>query len=105
MVTYEITATAAPHLRDAYEQYMIERHIPDLLETGCFAGASISRSSPGRYRIRYEARSRESLDAYLAAHAQRLRDHFQQTFPDGVEVTREEWDVIRRWGADGTEDA
>jgi len=97
MVTYEITATVRPDLCEAYEQYMRARHIPDLLETGAFAGASLSRSVPGRYRVRYEARSRKALDAYLAEHAPRLRQHFTETFPTGVELTREEWTVLASW--------
>jgi hypothetical protein len=54
MITYEITATVRADLCDAYERYMRDRHIPDLLATGSFAGATMARSSPGRYRIRYE---------------------------------------------------
>lgn len=99
MVTYEITAIVAADLREAYEEYMRGRHIPDLLATGAFAEASISRSAPGRYRIRYEARSRAALDEYLAVQAPRLRNHFLAIFPTGIELAREEWDVLERWTA------
>lgn len=94
MVTYEITAMVKDELCEAYESYMRERHIPDLIATGAFAGATLSRSAPGRYRIRYEARDRASLDGYLSGHAARLRQHFAENFPQGVEVTREEWEVL-----------
>lgn len=97
MVTYEITATVREDLRDDYLSYMRERHIPDLLATGAFASASLSRSSPGRYRLRYEAHDRDSLDRYLADHAPRLRAHALERFPEGVELSREEWDVIAYW--------
>jgi hypothetical protein len=97
MVTYEITARVRADLCDAYERYMTERHIPDVLETGAFAGASFSRTLPGRYRIRYEAHSRVALDRYLKDSAAELRAHFNETFPDGVELTREEWDVLATW--------
>ena len=96
-ITYEITATVRPDLCVAYEKYMIEIHIPDLLETGAFAGASFSRSSDCRYRIRYEARSRDALDQYLDEHAHRLRGHFGDAFPDGVELAREEWKHLQNW--------
>ena len=97
MVTYEITATVRADLCDAYEKYMTERHIPDVLETGAFAGASFSRSARGRYRIRYEAHNRTALDRYLKDSASGLRQHFTETFPDGVELTREEWDILATW--------
>ena len=72
MITYEITATVDPGLVEAYERYMRERHIPDLLATGCFYGASLARAAPGRYLARYEAESESDLENYLA-HAARLR--------------------------------
>jgi hypothetical protein len=97
MVTYEITATVRADLCEAYERYMRERHIPDLLETGSFAGASFSRSAPGRYRVRYEAHDRAALERYLAEHAPRLRRHMTESFPEGVEISREEWDVLAIW--------
>jgi hypothetical protein len=99
MLTYEITATVRPDLCEQYERYMRERHIPDLLGTGAFVAASFSRSAAGRYRIRYEARSREQLDSYLAEHAPRLRQHFTDTFPAGIELSREEWTVVESWGS------
>lgn len=93
-VIYEITATVRADLCEAYEDYMRDRHIPDLIATGAFERATFSRSEPGRYRISYETISRETLEEYLREHAPRLRAHMIETFPDGVEVSREEWEVL-----------
>jgi hypothetical protein len=101
MVTYEVTATVREDLCAAYERYMRERHIPDLLATGAFSGASFGRSTPGRYRMRYEAWSRGDLDRYLAEHAPLLREHVQEVFPEGVTLTREEWNVLAAWPVAG----
>jgi hypothetical protein len=97
MVTYEITAIVRADLRAAYEAYMATRHIPDLLATGCFSHASLAHSTPGRYRVRYEAHDRAALDRYLAQHAPGLRQHFAETFADGIDVSREEWVVLKAW--------
>ena len=99
MVTYEVTSTVREDLCAAYELFMRERHIPDLLETGCFVQASLSRSAPGRYRVRYEAHDRAALDRYLAEHATRLRAAFAKEFPAGIEASREEWTVLGSWAA------
>lgn len=99
MVTYEITATVRSDLCDDYERYMRDTHIPDLMRTGSFVAATFGRSAPGRYRIRYEAKSRADLDAYIAAHAPRLRAHFGATFPAGIELSREEWEIVESWEA------
>ena len=98
MVTYEVTTTVEPSLVAAYERYMREVHIPDLLATGCFHGASLTRSAPGRYRVRYESATQSDLDRYLATHAAPLRDDFASHFPQGISVSREVWVAIQTWG-------
>ena len=97
MTTYEITATVPDDLVSRYEQYMREHHIPDLLATGCFVASTFSRSSVGRYRIRYEAPDQDALDRYLADHASRLRADLIERLGDQVEISREVWTVIERW--------
>jgi hypothetical protein len=101
MIIYEITATVAPELLDDYERYMREHHIPALLATGCFRSAAITRSTPGRYRMRYEASTEKDLERYLAVHAERLRSEFTEQFPVGIELTREVWTVRQAWSTPG----
>lgn len=96
-VTYEVTAEVSADLSTEYERYMRDVHIPDLLATGHFLGATFGRSTPGRYRIRYEARNREALDRYLTNDAPRLRQHALDAFPDGLTLSREEWVVLASW--------
>jgi hypothetical protein len=98
MVTYEVTTTVDPRLVDAYERFMRQVHIPDLLATGCFRGAALTRSAPGRYRVRYEAPTDAALERYLAIHATRLRDDFVSHFPEGVMASRGLWVAIQSWG-------
>jgi hypothetical protein len=95
LIIYEIMAAVRSDLRAAYEQYMIDEHIPDLLRTGHFTRAAIMRNETGgTYRICYESPSREFLDQYLSDHAQRLRAEMIEHFPSGVEVSREIWSVL-----------
>ncbi len=98
MITYEITAEVALPWVERYERYMRETHIPALLATGCFHAASLARSAPGRYRVRYEARTQADLDRYLETHAAALRQDFAAHFPDGVALSREVWVALERWG-------
>jgi hypothetical protein len=94
MIVYEVTATVDGDLCDAYEEFMIGEHIPDVLSTGCFVSASIERSSSRMYRVRYNAETRQILDLYLDNHAPRLRADFQSHFPSGIQLSREEWELI-----------
>ena len=100
MVIYEITAVVRVELIEEYEKYMRERHIPDLLATGYFSGADFARSAENRYRIRYGAPDKAALDAYLNTQAERLRADFLAHFPEGVELTREVWQVLQDWELD-----
>ena len=96
-VTYEITAEVAVELIGEYERSMREVHIPRLLATGCFRGAAFTRSTPGRYRIRYEAARQADLDRYLADDAAALRAEFSARFPGGVTLSREVWVTVEEW--------
>lgn len=100
MVIYEVTTTVRAALVEAYEKYMRERHIPDLLATGYFEGAKFTCAENNRYRIQYEAPDRETLDDYLKTDATRLRDDFIQHFPEGIEVSRENWNIVQSWKAE-----
>jgi len=96
-VLYEVTATPSPELRDAYERYMRETHIRDVLATGCFVAARFSTAASGQCRTSYIASQQEDLDRYFEQHAQRLRDDFASHFPTGVALTRDVWNVVEEW--------
>lgn len=97
MIIYEITAIVSKDLIEEYEKYMRERHIPDLIETGFFARAFFTRSENHRYRIQYHAHDEKSLDEYLKTKAEFLRTHFLETFPEGIELSRENWEILQEW--------
>ena len=97
MIIYEITAIVRKDLIEEYETYMRERHIPDLLETGFFASAFFTRSGENRYRVQYHAHDRAALDEYLKTKAEFLRNDFLAHFSEGVEISRENWEILYSW--------
>lgn len=100
MVIYEVTADVDPAGIAKYEAYMRDRHIPDVLATGCFLSATIARSIPGRYRIRYIARNMDILDRYLGTYSDQFREDFAEHLGSSVEVSREVWSELQTWTAD-----
>lgn len=100
MVIYEITVVVREELVEAYEKYMRGRHIPDLLATGYFRVAYFTRAEENHYRIHYEADDQKALDEYLKTGAERLRADFLAHFPEGIELTREVWEVLQVWQND-----
>lgn len=95
MIVYEITAKVNPDLIEKFEKYMLEQHIPEILETGFFNGAKFTRSGKDLYRIQYEAHNQKALDEYLEKDAPRLREDFLLNFSEGIEISRENWEVLR----------
>lgn len=93
MLIYEITATVDENIAAEYETYMRELHIPDLIATGYFAAAFFAKKG-NMYRIGYHCDSREDLDAYLANHAGRLRAEMASKFPEGIEFSRNELEIL-----------
>jgi hypothetical protein len=99
MIAYEVTSEVEESLVGRFEQYMRETHIPEVLATGCFQAAVLARSSPGRYRTSYVARTQADLDRYLERHTAGLRADFAARFPEGVSLSREVWVTVQRWEA------
>ncbi len=99
MIIYEVTSDVTAAGIAAYETYMRETHIPEVLASGCFVTATIDRSMPGRYRVRYVARNMDILDRYLATYAPQLRDDFAAHLGDLVHVSREVWSELQHWTA------
>ena len=97
MIIYEVTAVVEARLAEAYERYMRQHHIPDVLASGCFQRADFASAAPGRYRMRYEALTDGDLERYLATHAAHLREDATSRFPEGVVLSREVWTAIQRW--------
>jgi hypothetical protein len=98
MIVYEVVTELSSSVdAAAYERYMRERHIPDLLETGCFGAARFERAEGRLYRASYHAASRGELERYLAEHADRLRGDVGRHFPEGLSASRRVWDQLQVW--------
>lgn len=93
-VSYEVSITVREDLSTAFEAYMIETHIPEVMATGAFSSATFATIEAGRFRASYNAAGREELDNYLRDHSPRLRQGVAEHFPEGLEISREEWKVL-----------
>ena len=99
MLAYEVTAEVNADLVDRYVAYMRDTHVPDVLATGCFAGAEFAQAGATSFRTRYLAATPAHVDRYLAQFTHALRGDFVAHFPAGVTLVRATWTVIERWPA------
>lgn len=97
MITYEVHVDVRPDLASVFEAYMRERHIPQILATGCFTAIAFERAEEGRYRTRYQAASPADLERYLQKHTQEFRADFLTHFPEGCPASRERWEEVEAW--------
>jgi len=97
MISYEVTLQVEPRLAAEVEEYMRQRHIPEIFATGCFRRIRLSLASPNRFRTSYQADGQVELDRYLREHAPRFRADFQTRFPEGITLTRETWVQRETW--------
>lgn len=97
MVSYEVNVDVEARLAEAFDRYMREQHIPEILATGCFTTIEFQRASPTRFRSCYRAAAQLDLDRYLAEHTARFREDFLRHFPEGAIPSREVWLLREAW--------
>lgn len=96
-VTYEVAVRVESGLTDDFEKYVRQRHLPAVVQTGCFVHATFQCAGAGAYRITHHAASRSDIDRYLTQHAPTLQERFSASFPTSVIIERTIWEDRARW--------
>lgn len=79
MYIYNVTINIQEDVHDEWVKWMKEEHIPDMLNTGKFLKALMTRVMVKEqmggitYSIQYTARDREMLQSYYTENAEELR--------------------------------
>jgi len=80
MIIYNITAKVEWSVAEEWVKWMQEKHIPEVLETGCFEKhqfvrlLQVDETEGPTYAIQYYAPTLSTYDYYLQHHAPSLRD-------------------------------
>lgn len=84
MILYNVTVSIDPEVEQDWLDWMKSVHIPDVMATGCFLEARMSRVHGEEeggltYAIGYVAPNQEKYDEYQKTHAPALqRDHTER---------------------------
>lgn len=84
MILYNVTVSIDESAEQNWLQWMRKTHIPDVMATGCFKEARLSRIHAEEhgglsYAISYVAPSQEKYDEYQAKYAAELqKDHIDR---------------------------
>lgn len=88
MIIYNVTTKVAQSIAGEWLQWLKEEHIPAMVNTGCFTGATIlelleSDNSEGpTYAVQYKAESKALYNRYIELFADGMRQQSFQTWGD-----------------------
>ncbi len=80
MILYNVTVNVSHEVHTEWLKWMIEKHVPDVFATGCFANYKILKlltededATGVTYAIQYFLNAMADLEEYQEKHAARLR--------------------------------
>ncbi|RPI19599.1 MAG: DUF4286 family protein [Ignavibacteriae bacterium] len=86
MIVYNVTVNVDEEIHENWLDWMTTKHIPQVMETGCFTGSEIFRLlSPETeegvtYSIQYYANDLEEYEKYQIEHAAFLQSETKEKF-------------------------
>jgi hypothetical protein len=99
-VLYNVTVTVEPEIEQEWLAWLLDEHVPAVMETGCFQMYRVARliePAPPQgmaYTVQYVADSQEDLERYLEVHANRLRRDSQRAFGDRAVAFRSLMEIV-----------
>jgi len=99
MIIYNVTVKIDPSVHDEWLQWMINKHIPDVLATGYFVENQLARvlvddDDGFTYAIQYKCKSMTDLEQYQQEHAPRLQAMHAERYIDKFVAFRTLLEVI-----------
>ncbi len=95
MILYNVSVFVDEAIADEWLSWMKDRHIPDVMLTGCFTSYRIRRildpvtSGRAGFNIQYAASTREDYERYRDEHAAALQADHTNRYAGRVEATRQ----------------
>ena len=98
-IIYNVTVNIDDSVHDEWLRWMKEKHIPDVMNTGCFLENKICRilvneESGTSYSIQYTCESMEKLNEYRQKHAPRLQKEHSERYRDKFVAFRTLLEII-----------
>lgn len=100
MLIYNVTTNIEASVHDEWLLWMQESHIPEVLATGKFLNAKMSKVlveenlGGSTYSVQYTTVNRETLKSYYQEDIQRMQDKSLRRFPDKFVAFSTEMEII-----------
>ncbi|KJD33866.1 hypothetical protein PK35_03725 [Tamlana nanhaiensis] len=108
MYIYNVTSNIDESIHDEWLTWMKQEHIPQVLATGKFTKATLTRvlveedMGGVTYSVQYRANSKADLEAYYNTHAEALRNEGLKKFADKMLAFRTELEIIDEYSVSFT---
>ena len=85
MILYNVTVNIEDSVHDDWLQWMKQKHIPDVVKTGCFSSGTIFRllvneDSGTSYSVQYRAPNKVAIDMYIKEFAPALQKEHKERY-------------------------
>jgi hypothetical protein len=103
MIIYNVTINIDDTVHDQWLTWMMEKHIPEIMETGKFFKAKlvkvlvVEEMGGSTYSIQYFAENKEKLEEYYKEHAPKLREEGARLFGDKMLAFRTELELLKEF--------
>lgn len=100
MLIYNVTINVEESVKEDWLSWMLKKHIPDVLATGKFLEATMTRVLVDEkmggitYSVQYKVKNRETLDLYYQNDAEQLRKKTIKRFGNSLLAFRTELEVV-----------
>ncbi len=99
MIIYNVTISIDVDVHEEWVQWMKDKHIPDVLETGMFIESRFTRvmgeeENGKTYSIQYLCSSMEIYEKYQSEHAPRLQKEVAAKYPGKFSAFRTILNVV-----------
>lgn len=103
MIIYNVTINIDDSVHEKWLAWMMEKHIPEMMETGKFYKAKlvkvlvVEEMGGTTYSIQYFTDSKEKLEAYYKEDAPKMREEGATLFGDKMLAFRTELELLKEF--------
>lgn len=100
MLIYNVTVKVDWSIHDEWVQWMLNEHLPEMINTSCFTNAKLLRlleteeDDGPTYAAQYFAANRSDYDRYIKDHAPATRKKYTKKWGDNVLAFRSLMQVV-----------
>ena len=100
MIVYSVTVSLAPQIEEDWKNWMISKHIPDVMNTGMFIDKKMTKvideheEGAINYNIQYTCKSVDVLNEYQEKYASELQKEHGERYKDNFIAFRTILEVI-----------